>query len=195
MAVATNTLDYHLRSVASTTSHFNCRFANAVMKAQSRQGFPIRRPMLISAMSILTNWEHLVGCVLKERDCGFVTLRVAERGGPKSSSRTELVDHFVEKCGLLGLGENWREISRDEAQCIATRILNRDMAYGVELMKLDRARLLAASLVGIFDVTGRFYTNQCKNGGFSPISDSSFDTGIVCVDVTRLGILWVQDED
>ena len=63
----------------------------------------------------------------------------------------------------------------------------------------ERAYRLAEEFLGIFKVQPRFFTNAIFKRGrlsnWSPISDSTFDTGVICLSSSKIGVLWVQDED
>lgn len=60
--------------------------------------------------------------------------------------------------------------------------------------------MLAEGFLALFETSRcHYYTNDCSDGErlstWDPISDSTFDLGVVVSDEQHIGILWVQDED
>lgn len=152
-------------------------------------------------MDMATEIENVGSSIIKERKWGHTTFQVMEwpatSGG--SDSITEVLDGFVEKLGFVGLEEGWREINRCEAETIAQIILHRDLAYRAEAMTAQRACKLAEQFLALFNKEARYFTNgEFDADGlhmWSGITEATFDTGIICIDNERMGILWVQDED
>jgi hypothetical protein len=111
----------------------------------------------------------------------------------------EQLDRFVEKFGLSGIGERWREIAREAAVSLTTTFLARDLAYKMKLMSDVEARELAERFVGAFGPGARFFTNADDPAGESwswdSLTGSTFDAGVIGVDTNTIGVIAVEDED
>jgi hypothetical protein len=110
------------------------------------------------------------------------------------------LDRFVEGLGLSGIGDQWREINREAAVSLATAFLARDLAYHSQLMNDEEARTLAERFASVFGADARFFTNTdfaagASSWGWMPLTESTFDAGLVGADASLLGALVVQDED
>lgn len=101
---------------------------------------------------------------------------------------------------------NYREIDRSLALDIATRVLHRDLAYSSVIGPLDRSCDLARRFLESFVEPALCFTNASFRpddryprgitlSGWSPATDSTFDTGIIVLGKDRAGCLWVEDED
>jgi hypothetical protein len=112
-----------------------------------------------------------------------------------------VLDQFAERVGLSGIGDQWREVSRETAVSLVAAVLVRDLAYpSVQLMQPAEARNLAERFAGRFAADARFFTNTdyepgSSSCGWDPLTESTFDAGVVGVDATTIGVLVVQDED
>jgi len=142
-------------------------------------------------------YQTLHNKILEVRDCGEVTFCIAARTTSTSSVKA-LLDDFVVRFNFFGLADGWKEIDLVAAKQIVSEIIFRDLAHGTQMTTGEHACLLAEEFLGIFEQS-RFFTNAIfENGTLStwyPVSKSTFDTGVVCLDDTKIGILWVQDED
>lgn len=108
------------------------------------------------------------------------------------------LDAAVKKQGLHPLGKAWREVSLKTAREILRRVLCYDMAYNGKQMSNYRADTLIKRFLSLTDVPRRYFTNgmfEPDYGGWKPLTDATFDTGILCVSEKRLALLWVEDED
>ena len=109
--------------------------------------------------------------------------------------------------GFRALGDARLEISAHDAHAIATALLRRDLAYGEEIMTLAEADDFATGFLDLAPEPHAYFTNGEWSGaleddgslettiGWDPISDATYDAGIVCVGDGVSAILWVQDED
>ncbi|WP_154223030.1 hypothetical protein [Marinicella rhabdoformis] len=99
--------------------------------------------------------------------------------------------------------ELWIEINRLDAKRLLTDCLAHDLAYQINIMPEQKAQELASAFLKCFDKDTAFLTNQTHNfdnigKGFlswEPITNATFDTGIIAVKEGVVGILWVKDED
>jgi hypothetical protein len=79
-------------------------------------------------------------------------------------------------------------------------ILYRDLVYGVEARHATPAHELTQRFMGLFSQRARFFSNgnlglpNHNPKAWVCLSSAMFDTGLVCLDEQRIGILWVQDE-
>ena len=132
--------------------------------------------------------------------------RRARRGGIVTCDRRlqeaqpdarHAVDEYVRSLGFSAIGEQWIEIDRNRAEAILSHFLSHDMAYGTVLMPVERARKMAGDYLDLFgEDSASFFTNrEGRAGTWTPISQATFDTGIVALDEEGIGILWVEDED
>jgi len=125
------------------------------------------------------------------------------RRAHKGRTRCEIVDRcmsVVEAAKLIGLAEDasiYRVIEKKEADEIATYILHVSLAYGVEIMSRSSAADLWQQFLALFqgqDVT--FATNVgLPHNSWNPATDATFDMGVLVLGATRVGCLWVEDED
>jgi hypothetical protein len=67
-------------------------------------------------------------------------------------------------------------------------------------MEPETAHLIAESFLGLFSPPhARYYTNgsfeEHSAEGWAPITESTFDHGVVACDDESIGIMWAHDED
>ena len=137
--------------------------------------------------------DDLVGTILARRKYGVTTCCVQPRSLSRQSSPVAAaIDAFVGTLGFKGLGDEWMEVPRIDAVQIVTKVLHKDLAYGVQMVTEEEATILAEKFIALFGEAARFYSNHF--GGW-PISESTFDAGVVGISNDQLGILWVEDED
>lgn len=149
-----------------------------------------------------------VQAILARRTVGRVSCVIVPHA--KSAAPTDLADLAVQSVALRPLGEAWQEISENDAELIATGVLHRDLAHGVEIMPLAEAGELASNLLALVPQPMHCFTNGdwaeafgddlespelLESVGFDPISDATLDAGIVCVGEGATLVLWVEDED
>jgi hypothetical protein len=110
--------------------------------------------------------------------------------------RMELVE-AARVFGLVADSGIYRSIGRAEADAIGAHILHVDLAYGSEIMSLARAADLWRQFMLLFqgqDVC--FATNAgAEAGSWMPATHATFDMGVLVIAGTRVGCLWVEDED
>lgn len=155
-----------------------------------------------------THIETLSTEIIGQRNCGEVTFKVKNRSAAEKRSVTVVLDAFVNRLGFTDLGTNWNEIDRHGAEVILRRILHRDLAYNAVIMSIELAGELSAHFLDLFTTGARYFTNGTfyepddqvaadvvHGASWHPITDATFDTGVICLDEKRIGIVWVQDED
>ena len=143
--------------------------------------------------------------ILQRRTAGKTTC--ATMPIDRSGADFTIADQAVQAHGFRTLGDAWLEISAHDAHAIATSLLHRDLAYGEEIMPLADATELATAFLDLAPEPHTYFTNGEWIGaleddgslettiGWDPISDATFDAGIVCVGDGMTAMLWVEDED
>ena len=141
------------------------------------------------------------------RACGAVTVRLesVEAGGREDAAvageeaAVASLDALLGRAGMRPLGSDWRSIPEREATHLVTDWLHRDLAYRVVCLQDRAARALAREFTGSFPPDALFFTNAglWTDGPrtWTPATDATFDCGVGVVSATRVGILWVQDEN
>jgi len=128
------------------------------------------------------------------RDCGVMHCHIIE---VEPMPLTELVPRF----GLVFTPNTYQGISKAQAEAVAKRVLHRDLAYDAEIMTETEAQALATCFFECFnEETAQYYTNGDyysggSSHGWNPATSATFDTGILVIDQSRSGCLWVEDED
>jgi hypothetical protein len=126
------------------------------------------------------------------------------RGSP-----SEILDIYVAFLGLKPISDDWLEINQREADNLLISILSRDLAYNAPAGDEQSATVLARRFLHRFDPDARYFTNgtialphQQRRpathviiSGYSPLTEATFDTGVVALDTHQIGIIWVWDED
>ena len=107
--------------------------------------------------------------------------------------------------GLADVPGAYVEIDAAEARSVLAAVLAEDMAYGSPLMPRAAAEHLAREFIGLFGREQvRFYTNgewgrpraaPHLGPGWVPVTDATFDTGVLVLAPGRIGCAWFMDED
>ncbi len=140
-----------------------------------------------------------------ERSCGRVLVIAEELPSDKPQRIPAVVDAFTSRHGLRSLGDHWHEVSAKFADTTLTWLLTHDLAYSAPLMSENVARELAEQFLGWFRPDASFFANlvvddedviRSPNEYVSmPLTNATFDAGIVGVDSKHIGIFWFSDED
>lgn len=134
----------------------------------------------------------------KSRDSGI--LKTAMVSSPqKTLSKT------LGKIGLSSDEELLNVINRELARDIVASILWKDLAYDVELMPKNKAYEFTDKILA------EYYTDECtifsnskweRNdigniilSGFNPMTNATFDSGIIIKHPSYFFCIWVEDED
>ena len=142
----------------------------------------------------------VVNEIKNKRTAGVTRCGYLAQAGPLS----EVVNFF----SLSADPANYRQVAKAEAIEILTRILHKDMAYDSEIMPRQIAAELSASFLQDFaDDSTVFFTNidYSREGEISqdtrigpswnPVTNATFDAGVIAISETRSACLWVEDED
>jgi hypothetical protein len=106
----------------------------------------------------------------------------------------------VEAARVFDLADDpaiYRDIERAEADAIASRILEADLAYRSIIMSAARAAELWERLMALFQGQDtKFATNASAHpNAWTPATEATFDLGVLVIGTSKAGCLWVEDED
>jgi hypothetical protein len=138
--------------------------------------------------------------ILAERSCGRVHCGTTD---------ADSLEGAAAALGLTAEEGIYREIARDVAQDLVVELLHRDLAYGLQIMPLDRALDLADRfLVEVTRDSCRFFTNMTApmepaptssrvrvGPSWNPATTATFDMGVLVVAPSGGACFWVEDED
>ncbi len=143
-------------------------------------------------------FQELRAVALSKRKFGRLTVE-CQLLSEFRSAELGSIDEFLKQHGFTGSHADLKQIDRQKAVLHAARVLSRDLAYGAEMMTSAEAEQIASSFLSFFEPSNpRFFTNCVKLGDCwagNPISDSTFDEGVIAINDEAIGILWAQDED
>jgi hypothetical protein len=128
------------------------------------------------------------------RQCGRV------RCGVRLESAASVSD-LATAFGLLSEADYYREIDRETAWLVLTRLIGRDMAYDNEVVPSAVAKNLAGRFIAQFDPPARYFTNGewhqsgAASLGWEAVTGATFDGGVLVLAANSSGCLWVEDED
>jgi hypothetical protein len=132
--------------------------------------------------------------LLNKRKHGIV--RFSELLISSTITHAELLSRF----GFTAEWKDLKEIKQPEAQEILTLFLWKDAAYQMELMPLEQAKLLVASLP-IWTSAFSYFTNGNWKGHYdgmaswTAFTEASFDGGIIAASEPYAACYWFEDED
>ncbi|BAY34772.1 hypothetical protein NIES2107_66790 [Nostoc carneum NIES-2107] len=149
--------------------------------------------------------QELKAEILSKRSLGNILFEIKQINSDitlnKADELTEILDLFVTQMGYVGIGDRWQEIHQDAAQKIVVFVLKKDLAYSAKIMPTEEAEKISTKILNLFANPCRFFTNAVFVNDYSALSawdsltNSTFDTGILVVNSTMMGMLWVKDED
>jgi hypothetical protein len=135
--------------------------------------------------------------VTEHRNVGRVHV-VFRRPSGAIPSELHLAAAFIENLALRP-PPVWTKLAAEDAEKAAVRVLHRDLAYHAPVMAIERAESLARRFVESCGEAAVFFTNGALaltgTGAWSPITDATFDSGVLGLSASRVGLLWVEDED
>jgi hypothetical protein len=143
--------------------------------------------------------------IVSKRNIGSVVFEIKqispEINPKKPQDCQEALDLFVSQIGYVGLGIHWKEVDQEAAQKILERVLTKDLAYSAKIMSIEDAEEISTKIFNFFQNQYKFFTNAVFTHNYSALSawdsltEATFDTGIIIVSTTMIGMLWVKDED
>ena len=133
----------------------------------------------------------------------YHTLEVANRR--RIGSLPDEIDNFAHTLSssqgirFKRLSQRWREIDCTTAAATLCYTLSHDLAYDSREIPDEDAKELTKDFLGLFDQEPRYFTSGRIDAdglrSWNPLTNATFDTGIVVVDDLRIGIAWCHDED
>ena len=131
---------------------------------------------------------------------------------------------FILKCGtrrsLTSTGRHARsdytrlatsggQIDRVTAARLLFALLVEDMAFSSPRISAEQAKMAVEEFLSQFDADSRFVTNGNWEDGWTnsedgctafgpswePATNATFDGGVIALDSSRSGVLWLEDED
>lgn len=147
--------------------------------------------------------------MVAERRYGVIHVELRRGAGPDKSR----VANLLSELGYAQTGSGLFPIEPDVALSVVAGILHRDLAYNSAIMDESRAGALAAAFLrctgpGCWFTNGDFPIVHARGnpkpegsptawsgGSWNPISEATFDTGVVFVGADAVAIAWVEDED
>jgi hypothetical protein len=140
-------------------------------------------------------WASLEKAIKANRQSGQVVVSLAARAerSPDVAASTA-----IRALGLTPV--RWRTLAAADAVRALRRALHRDLAYDAQIMPEEVAHELALRVVRFFGQGAVFLTNQSHSegqstGSWDPVTDATFDTGIIAVGAKHVGVVWFMDED
>jgi hypothetical protein len=139
-------------------------------------------------------WAGLEKSIKANRQSGQVIVSLVGRTEPAPDAAASSAVHAL---GLKPV--SWRVLSADEAVHALRRALHRDLAYDAPIMPEELAHGLASRIVRFFGPGAIFYTNRSlaegqSTGSWEPVTDATFDTGVIAVGIRCVGVVWFMDE-
>ena len=100
--------------------------------------------------------------------------------------------------------------NRELAEGILASLLHKDIAYSVEIMALEKAKVLTKKFFSLFSSHALYFSNSTWNenehavpakgfklglSSWSPLTELTFDSGIIICDDNIVGIAWFSNDD
>lgn len=98
----------------------------------------------------------------------------------------------------------WELLARHQAQRLLFAALAWDQAYDTARLELSAAERIATAFVDLFAEQARFFTNGTveetrfglrTHAWYGAVTSATFETGVVAADESRIGLLYLTDED
>ena len=150
-------------------------------------------------------WADLEAEVRSQRRIGVVTMLTIPR--PRGSSGRDVADQLAVAAHYRPIGSLWLSIVHQAAAQVLQDILSYDLAYHGDVMARGEASKLAVAFLAHVGEAADFFTNGSwaeppvvttrvtKDPSWQPLSQATFDAGVVGVGLESAALLWVEDED
>jgi hypothetical protein len=131
---------------------------------------------------------------------GVGNVHVEHRRWASDGATPDAVANALVEALALEPSDRWTELEPDGALKVATRVLHQDLAYRSTVMSLEEANALARRFIASCGDGATFFTNgtvamEADGGAWNPITQATFDSGVIGVSRRRVAMLWVEDED
>jgi hypothetical protein len=142
-------------------------------------------------------WPELESDVRRKRRAGVVTMLTMAR--PAGMASRHVADRLAESAQYSAIGDSWLPLPRDAALQLVHDILARDLAYDDVVMPSTEAQELASRFLAHVGEVAEYFTNGSwltrPDLSWEPLSQATFDAGVVAVGGDSAAMLWVEDED
>jgi hypothetical protein len=114
-----------------------------------------------------------------------------------------VADAFAVSAGLRAIGPAWFEMTRQEARAALAAALRKHLgAWPVGADQLG-AESVAAFIALFGEGDTHFFSNgpvalagdHARGSHWMPLTRHAFDTGVLGIDASRVGAIWVMDDD
>lgn len=130
-------------------------------------------------------------------------IEVVDQDISTEESRIALVDKVCTLKNLKQLGSGWNKIDFEKASDLLLKSLRYDLAYSsVEIAPLEKAVFLQKEILKDFDGLSHCYTNWSGSpwaaiggAGSEPLTENTFDLGIVLINSSKLTFVLHISED
>ncbi|MBW4612110.1 MAG: hypothetical protein KME21_02295 [Desmonostoc vinosum HA7617-LM4] len=143
--------------------------------------------------------------IISKRDIGKIVFEIkqliSDSTVEKLENVTNILNLFVTQLGYFDIDNKWLKINQEEAKKISLLVMTKDLAYRGEIMDIEAAEQISTQIFNLFAKDCQFFTNAIFVDNYSaisswnPVTPATFDTGIIILSNTKIGMLWVEDED
>lgn len=142
--------------------------------------------------------------IVASRDAGVALFDYRDRTESMNFEPSTWLDDYTQALNSQHqtIGDQWRSIDRDAASSIISNLLHLDLAYRVQVMPFSEAQQGAQLIIGLFNNDAQFFTNGDWSANpkerlqhWMPLTQHTFDSGIVACDDEHVACFWVADED
>jgi hypothetical protein len=139
--------------------------------------------------------------IITARKCGSVRCGLSSQPSPT-------VQELAHEFGLRDEAGCYKEIEDSSARRLVRLVLRSELAHHSEIMPESRAAELTDRFFAQFGPGARYFTNGTfheqpqrisetvtTGASWEPVTEATFDTGVLIIASRYSGCLWVEDED
>lgn len=131
------------------------------------------------------------------RGCGRVHCRLQET--KVTGGDANVIERFLVSEGFAHPAVSLLQIDRTQAREHIVSLFTADQAHSMPAMPPADAEFYADRFLSMFSDDPRLFTNsgRFKTGRneWSPITEATFDSGVICLCDALVGMIWFEDED
>ena len=149
----------------------------------------------------MTNIESLKTKIINRRQAGVFHFESGNFDPIDAYDIPASLDAFVTRLGYKAINDQWIEINISDARHIIVQILKEDLAYNYECMSEKEANTFVEEIFTTLNVDqgAQFFTNgnyyEEQGNSWCPITNATFDTGVLILNGQKINLVWVEDED
>lgn len=140
-----------------------------------------------------------INCIIGQNEelCHWMVVRKYDIEPGRCYS--DLSDFLKEQWGLRDMPRMFVDVQK--ASKIVNFICSKDLAYHQPLLMFNQAQEVSELVCSLLSDEGKYLTNATfseepfKVNGWSPCTESTFDTGVLCFDESFVFMIWVAAED